>query len=46
MKEYNSIIADELLDRKLKGKGLVLIQEPKWCGKTTTDEQISKSILY
>lgn len=29
MKEYNSRIADELLDRKLKGKGAVLIQGPK-----------------
>lgn len=46
MKEYKPRIADELLDRKLKGKGAVLIQGPKWCGKTTTAEQISKSILY
>ena len=30
----------------MKGKGAVLIQGPKWCGKTTTAEQISKSILY
>lgn len=46
MKEYKKRIADELLERKLKGKGAVLIQGPKWCGKTTTAEQISKSILY
>jgi len=39
-------IADELLAKKLKGKGAVLIQGPKWCGKTTTAEQISKSVLY
>lgn len=30
----------------MKGKGAVLIQGPKWCGKTTTAEQISGSILY
>lgn len=46
MKEYKKRIADELLERKLKGKGAVLIQGPKWCGKTTTAEQISNSILY
>lgn len=46
MKEYKKRIADELLEKKLKGKGAVLIQGPKWCGKTTTAEQISGSILY
>lgn len=46
MKEYKKRIADELLKRKLKGKGAVLIQGPKWCGKTTTAEQIASSILY
>lgn len=46
MKEYKSRIADKILEKKLKGKGAVLIQGPKWCGKTTTAEQISKSILY
>ena len=46
MKEYMKRIADELLKKKLKGKGAVLIQGPKWCGKTTTAEQISNSVLY
>ena len=46
MKEYKKRIADELLERKLKGKGAVLIEGPKWCGKTTTAEQVSGSILY
>lgn len=46
MKEYKKRIADELLQRKLKGKGAVLIQGPKWCGKTTTAEQIANSVLY
>lgn len=46
MREYKKRIADELLEKKLKGKGAVLIQGPKWCGKTTTAEQISNSILY
>ena len=46
MKEYKKRIVDEILLKKLKGKGAVLIQGAKWCGKTTTAEQVSKSILY
>lgn len=46
MKDYKNRIVDQILEKKLKGKGAVLIQGPKWCGKTTTAEQISKSILY
>ena len=39
-------IADEILKKRLLGKGAVLIEGPKWCGKTTTAEQIAESILY
>ena len=46
MKEYRKRIADSILARKLEGKGAVLIEGPKWCGKTTTAEQIASSILY
>lgn len=46
MKEYKKRIADKILAKKLKGKGAVLIEGVKWCGKTTTAEQIAKSILY
>lgn len=46
MKKYKKRIVDELFERKLKGNGAVVIQGPKWCGKTTTAEQISNSILY
>ena len=44
-KEYKTRIADKLLARKLAGKGAVLIEGPKWCGKTTTARQQAKSIL-
>lgn len=44
--EYRPRIADQLLQRKLAGKGAVLLEGPKWCGKTTTAEQIAKSIIY
>ena len=46
MKEYRKRIVDDILARKLGGKGAVLIEGPKWCGKTTTAEQIAASILY
>lgn len=46
MKQYKKRIADEILKRKLEGKGAVLIEGPKWCGKTTTAEQLAASILY
>lgn len=46
IKTYKPRIADILLERKLEGKGAVLIEGPKWCGKTTTAEQIAKSVLY
>ncbi len=46
MKKYRPRIADEILKRRLRGKGAVLIQGPKWCGKTTTAEQQAKSVLY
>lgn len=46
MENYRKRIADDILKRKLEGKGAVLIEGPKWCGKTTTAEQIAASILY
>lgn len=45
MRTYKHRIADELLQRKLNGKGAVLIQGPKWCGKTTTAKQTAQSVL-
>ena len=42
---YKSRIADGLLARKIAGKGAVLIEGPKWCGKTTTATQQAKSLL-
>lgn len=42
---YRPRIVDSALKRKLRGKGAVLIEGPKWCGKTTTAEQVSKSTL-
>lgn len=46
LKKYRKRIADDILKRKLEGKGAVLIEGPKWCGKTTTAEQFAASVLY
>ncbi len=46
MKSYKPRIADKMLQKKLEGMGAVLIEGPKWCGKTTTAEQQAKSIVY
>ncbi len=36
MENYKQRIADKILNKKLRGKGAVVIHGPKWCGKTTT----------
>lgn len=46
MKGYKKRIADKLLKYRLEEVGAVLIEGPKWCGKTTTAEQQAKSVLY
>ena len=43
---YKLRIADQLLLEQLEAAGAVLIQGPKWCGKTTTAAQAAKSVLY
>lgn len=45
MVTYKQRIADRILVRKLAGKGAVLIEGPKWCGKTTTAKQQALSML-
>lgn len=46
IKDYKHRIADTLLQRKLQGVGAVLIEGPKWCGKTTTAEHQAGSVVY
>ena len=46
MNNYMPRIADKLIEEKLEAVGAVLIEGPKFCGKTTTGEQIAKSVLY
>ena len=46
MKKYLHRIADKLLEERLDAKGAVLIEGPKWCGKTTTAKQKAKSFIF
>ena len=43
MEKYKKRVADALLTEKLSYMGAVLVQGPKWCGKTTTSRQAAKS---
>ena len=45
MKKYLPRIADKLLEDRLNAKGAVLIEGPKWCGKTTTAKQMANSFI-
>ena len=45
-RQYLNRIADKLLLDRLAASGAVLIEGPKWCGKTRTAAEASKSQLY
>jgi len=46
IKSYKNRIADIVLKDKLSYMGAVLVRGPKWCGKTTTCEQVARSAIY
>ncbi len=43
---YLNRITDEILKKKLKSSGAVLIEGPKWCGKSTTCKMHANSVVY
>jgi predicted AAA+ superfamily ATPase len=45
MKTYLPRIVDQLLQERLEAKGAVLLEGPKWCGKTTSAKQIAGSFI-
>lgn len=45
MKKYLPRIIDKLLSERLEAKGAVLLEGPKWCGKTTSAKQIAASFI-
>lgn len=46
MEQYLPRVSDKILNKHLASKGAVLIEGPKWCGKTTTAMRIAKSTLF
>jgi len=46
MDKYLKRCVDSRLNDKLKSSGAVWLKGPKWCGKSTTAEQIAKSFVY
>lgn len=45
-KIYLPRICDRILSSKLESSGAVLVEGAKWCGKTTTAHQASRSAVY
>lgn len=43
--EYLARVADQMLHDRLEAFGAILIEGPKWTGKTTTAEQQAKSVI-
>ena len=43
--EYKRRVVDEILNFYLESMGAVLIEGPKWCGKTRTGEEHAKSVV-
>lgn len=44
--KYRKRVADQVLAFQLESAGAVLLEGVKWCGKTTTSEQVAKSAAY
>lgn len=45
MNEYYQRVSDKVLLDHLESKGAVLIEGPKWCGKTTSAKHVAKSVI-
>ena len=44
--QYLPRIADKVISTALEATGAVLIEGPKWCGKTRTAEEWANSVIY
>lgn len=45
MNSYRPRVTDSVLDFKLHSKGAVVIDGPKWCGKTTSAKRFARSMV-
>lgn len=43
--EYRNRVSDLQIESHLKAVGAILIEGPKWCGKTTSAKQFAKSVI-
>lgn len=43
--EYRPRVTDQILREMLESVGAVLIEGPKWCGKTTSAEHIARTVV-
>lgn len=46
MKEYRKRVVDDYFKARMRASGAILIEGPRWCGKTTTGEHLTASSLY
>jgi len=45
MKEYLPRLIEDMIEKQLKAAGCVVIEGPKWCGKSTTAKRFSKTVV-
>ena len=45
MKEYLPRLIEDKLEKQLKAAGCVVIEGPKWCGKSTTAKRFSNTVV-
>jgi len=45
MKEYLPRLIEDKIEKQLKASGCIVIEGPKWCGKSTTARRFSKTVV-
>lgn len=45
MEKYLKRVLDDIIEKKMQSIGAILIEGPKWCGKSTTAKRHAKSII-
>ena len=45
MEKYLKRVLDDIIEKKMQSIGAVLIEGPKWCGKSTISKKYVKSII-
>ena len=45
MKNYLPRLIEEKIQQQLEATGCVVIEGPKWCGKSTTAKRFAKTVI-